>query len=101
MSGIKKAEPGHAIVFVSSGCGRETDVYRALKKYQEKSPDKNFEVADIEPLFGEYNYGVFIKGYYNSLPDFIVNYIRSIDGVIDTKTHTGYKHLEKNWTKRQ
>lgn len=62
----------------------EHEVYRKLLK------DKR--INEVTPLFGEYDFIVKIKTEdYSSLGDIVVNHIRSIHGVIDTKTLTGSK----------
>jgi len=50
------------------------------------------EVEELYPLFGEYDLIAKIKVKdFEELSDVVVNKIRSIDGVIETKTLTGAK----------
>ena len=61
-------------VLISAAPAREHDVYNKLSKVP--------EIIELHPLFGEYDLIAKIE---------FVNKIRSIDGVIDTKTLTGTK----------
>ena len=56
-------------VLISAAPAHEHEVYNKLSKVP--------QIVELHPLFGEY--------------DLVVNKIRSIDGVIDTKTLTGTK----------
>ena len=50
------------------------------------------EVVELHPLFGEYDLIAKIEANdFNSLGQIVVNRVRSIEGVIDTKTLTGIK----------
>jgi len=50
------------------------------------------EVVELHPLFGEYDLLAKIKGDdFDSLGEIVVNKIRSIEGILDTKTLTGTK----------
>ena len=50
------------------------------------------EILELYPLFGEYDLLAFIKAEdFEKIGDIIINKIRSIEGVIDTKTLTGTK----------
>ena len=62
----------------------ESSVYEKLVKLS--------EVEELYPLFGEYDLiaKINVKDF-EELSDVVVNKIRSIDGVIETKTLTGAK----------
>ncbi|MCK4332354.1 MAG: Lrp/AsnC ligand binding domain-containing protein, partial [Thermoplasmatales archaeon] len=63
---------------------REHDVYNKLSKVP--------EIIELHPLFGEYDLIAKIEADdFENLGVVVVNKIRSIDGVIDTKTLTGTK----------
>ena len=50
------------------------------------------EITELHPIFGEYDLLAIIKvGNFETLEDVIINKIRLIEGVIDTKTLTGPK----------
>lgn len=63
---------------------KERAVYERLAKLS--------EVEELYPLFGEYDLiaKINVKDF-EELSDVVVNKIRSIDGVIETKTLTGAK----------
>ena len=69
-------------VLISAEAGKERDVHSQLQRV--------WEIVEMMPLFGEYDLIVRLEA-----PDFdilgklIVERIRSIDGVVDTKTLTG------------
>jgi len=63
---------------------REHDVYTKLSKVA--------EVVELHPLFGEYDLLARIEADdFDSLGEIVVNKIRSVEGIIDTKTLTGTK----------
>jgi DNA-binding Lrp family transcriptional regulator len=71
-------------VLISAAPAREHDVYNKLSKVP--------EVIELHPLFGEYDLIAKIEAEdFENLGVVVVNKIRSIDGVIDTKTLTGTK----------
>ena len=71
-------------VLISAAPAREHDVYNKLSKVP--------EIIELHPLFGEYDLIAKIEADdYENLGVVVVNKIRSIDGVIDTKTLTGTK----------
>lgn len=71
-------------VLVSTTPGKEKEVFDNLKELP--------EVKEIHPLFGEYDIIVKIEAEnFNRLGEIVVNKIRSVPGVIDTKTLTGIK----------
>ena len=71
-------------VLISAAPAHEHEVYNKLSKVP--------EIVELHPLFGEYDLIAKIKAdYFEKLGNLVVNKIRSIDGVIDTKTLTGTK----------
>ncbi|MCL4335761.1 MAG: Lrp/AsnC ligand binding domain-containing protein [Candidatus Thermoplasmatota archaeon] len=73
-----------AFVLVSTVPGKEHEVFNKISKI-------NY-VVELHPLFGEYDLIVKIDAKdYTELGKIVINQIRTIDGVIDTKTLTGIK----------
>jgi DNA-binding Lrp family transcriptional regulator len=71
-------------VLISAAPACEHDVYNKLSKVP--------EIIELHPLFGEYDLIAKIEADdFENLGVVVVNKIRSIDGVIDTKTLTGTK----------
>ncbi len=71
-------------VLISTAPGKEHEVYDALKKIK--------EIVELHPLFGEYDLIAKIEAKdFNELGKIVVDQIRNIPGVIDTKTLTGIK----------
>ena len=71
-------------VLIKAAPGYEHEVYNKLSKVK--------EINELYPLFGEYDLIAKIKaGDFEKLGQIIINKIRSIEGVIDTKTLTGTK----------
>ncbi|HVL88417.1 MAG TPA: Lrp/AsnC ligand binding domain-containing protein [Candidatus Thermoplasmatota archaeon] len=69
-------------VLISAAPSKEHDVYNHLLKVP--------EIVELHPLFGEYDLIAKIEaGDFDTLGQIIVNRIRTIDGVMDTKTLTG------------
>ncbi|MFP4558830.1 MAG: Lrp/AsnC family transcriptional regulator [Candidatus Hadarchaeota archaeon] len=63
---------------------REKEVYETLSSIN--------EVEELYPLFGEYDLITkLVVSDFEQLSDVIVNKIRSIEGVLETKTLTGAK----------
>ena len=64
--------------------GKEREVYDKLAGLK--------EIEELYPLFGEYDLiaKVVVRSF-EELSDVVVNKIRSIDGVVETKTLTGAK----------
>lgn len=60
---------------------KEHHVYTTLKKLS--------EVVEVHPLFGEYDQIVKIEADDEDIGKLIINKIRTIDGVLTTKTLTG------------
>ncbi|MBU0497449.1 MAG: Lrp/AsnC ligand binding domain-containing protein [Candidatus Thermoplasmatota archaeon] len=71
-------------VLISAAPAKEHEVYNKLSKVD--------QIIELHPLFGEYDLIAKIEADdFESLGNIVVNKIRSIDGVIDTKTLTGTK----------
>jgi DNA-binding Lrp family transcriptional regulator len=71
-------------VLISTAPQKEHDVYNTLLKVS--------EIVELHPLFGEYDLIAKLEAAdFDTLGHVIVNKIRSIDGVVDTKTLTGTK----------
>jgi len=71
-------------VLISTAPGKEHEVYDELRKIK--------EIIELHPLFGEYDLIAKIEARdFNELGKIVVDQIRNIPGVIDTKTLTGIK----------
>ena len=71
-------------VLVSTAPAHEHDVYNKLMDVS--------EIVELHPLFGEYDLIAKIEAQdFDKLGKIVINKIRSIEGVIDTKTLTGTK----------
>ena len=71
-------------VLISAAPSHEHEVYNKLSKVP--------NIVELHPLFGEYDLIAKIEADdFEKLGNLVVNKIRSIDGVIDTKTLTGTK----------
>lgn len=71
-------------VLISTEPGHEKDVYNALLRLN--------QVQELHPLFGEYDLIVKLEAQdFDSLGHLVVEKIRSIEGVKETKTLTGTK----------
>lgn len=71
-------------VLISTAPAKEHEVYNELLKVR--------EVVELHPLFGEFDLIAKIEADdFNLLGQVVVDRIRSITGVIDTKTLTGIK----------
>jgi len=71
-------------VLINTTPMHEHEVYNKLLK--------NTKIKEVHPLFGEYDLIVKIDcGDLQSLGEIVVKEIRSLNGVIDTKTLTGTK----------
>lgn len=69
-------------VLISAAPSKEHEVYNELLKVD--------EIVELHPLFGEYDLIAKIEASdFDTLGHVIVNQVRSIDGVVDTKTLTG------------
>lgn len=71
-------------VLVSTNTTKEHDVYTDLSKIK--------EVVELHPLFGDYDFIAKIEtSDFNQLGGVVVEKIRTINGVKDTKTLTGMR----------
>jgi DNA-binding Lrp family transcriptional regulator len=71
-------------VLISAAPAHEHEVYNKLLKVP--------QIIELHPLFGEYDLIAKIEADdFESLGDIVVKKIRTIEGVIDTKTLTGTK----------
>jgi DNA-binding Lrp family transcriptional regulator len=71
-------------VLISTAPAKEHDVYNELLKIP--------EIVELHPLFGEYDLIAKIEAEdFNKMGEIVVDQIRTIKGVIDTKTLTGIK----------
>ncbi len=71
-------------VLISTSPSKEHEVYEKLKKVK--------EIVELHPLFGEFDMLAKIEAKdFNELGRIVVDKIRSVDGVEDTKTLTGIK----------
>jgi len=71
-------------VLISTAPAKEHEVYNELLKVK--------EIVELHPLFGEYDLIAKVEAAdFNVLGQVVVDKIRSIQGVIDTKTLTGIK----------
>ncbi len=71
-------------VLVSTAPAKEHEVYNELLKVK--------EIVELHPLFGEYDLIAKVEADdFNLLGQIVVDKIRTIHGVIDTKTLTGIK----------
>ena len=71
-------------VLIKAAPTHEHEVYNKLSKIK--------EIIELHPLFGEYDIIAKIEVEdFEKLGQIIISKIRSIDGVIDTKTLTGLK----------
>ena len=71
-------------ILISTAPAKEHEVYNELLKVK--------EIVELHPLFGEYDLIAKIEAVdFNQLGQVVVDKVRSIPGVIDTKTLTGIK----------
>jgi len=71
-------------VLISTAPATEHEVYNELLKVK--------DIIELHPLFGEYDLIAKIEtGDFNNLGQIVVDKIRTVNGVIDTKTLTGIK----------
>ena len=69
-------------VLISAAPAHEHEVYNQLSKVK--------EIIELHPLFGEYDLIAKIEAEnFEKLGEIIIDNIRSVKGVIDTKTLTG------------
>ncbi len=73
-------------VLINTAPAHEHEVYNKLSKVP--------EIVELYPLFGEYDLIAKIEAEnFEKLGELVINKIRSIKGVIDTKTLTGAHSL--------
>ncbi|MGA1822170.1 MAG: Lrp/AsnC ligand binding domain-containing protein [Thermoplasmatota archaeon] len=71
-------------ILISTAPAKEHDVFKSLMNVP--------EIVELHPLFGEYDLIAKIEARdFNTLGQIVVEKVRSIAGVIDTKTLTGIK----------
>ena len=71
-----------SFVMISTRPSMEKQVYKELKD--------NPKIIEMHPLFGEYDIIVKLEGKdYNEIGNFVIENIRSIDGVLNTQTLSG------------
>jgi DNA-binding Lrp family transcriptional regulator len=71
-------------ILISTAPAKEHEVYNDLLKIK--------EIVELHPLFGEYDLIAKVEAKdFDSLGQIVVNKIRAIEGVADTKTLTGTK----------
>jgi len=69
-------------ILIKAAPALEHEVYNKLSKIQ--------EIIDLQPLFDEYDLIAKIEAEnFEKLGEIVINNIRSVNGVIDTKTLTG------------
>jgi len=74
-------------VLINAAPAHEHEVYNKLSKVP--------EIVEVHPLFGEFDIIAKIEAEnFEKLGTLVVEKIRSIDGVIDTKTLTGTESLK-------
>ena len=74
-------------VLINAAPAHEHEVYNELSKVP--------EIVEVHPLFGEFDLIAKIEAEnFEKLGELVVNKIRSIEGVIDTKTLTGVQSLK-------
>jgi len=74
-------------VLINAAPAHEHEVYTKLSKVP--------EIVEVHPLFGEFDLIAKIEvGNFEKLGEIVVEKIRSIKGVIDTKTLTGVQSLK-------
>jgi DNA-binding Lrp family transcriptional regulator len=73
-----------AFILVSTVPGKEHEVYNKISQIK--------YVVEIHPLFGEYDLIVKVDALdFSELGKIVIEQVRTIEGVIDTKTLTGIK----------
>jgi len=71
-------------VLIIAAPAHEHDLYHKLTKVS--------EIIELHPLFGEYDLIAKVEAEdFEKLAEIVVNKIRKIEGVVDTKTLTGTK----------
>jgi len=73
-----------SFVLITAAPAHEHDVYNKLSKVP--------EIIELHALFGEYDLIAKIEAEnFEDIGDIVLNKIRTVDGIIDTKTLTGTK----------
>ena len=73
-----------SFVLINAAPANEHEIYHKLIKIP--------EIIELHPLFGEYDLIAKIEAAsFENVGDIVVNKIRSIEGIIDTKTLAGTK----------
>ena len=73
-----------SFVLITAAPAHEHEVHQKLSKIP--------EIIELHPLFGEYDLIAKIEAEnFESIGDIVLNKIRTIEGIIDTKTLTGTK----------
>ena len=73
-----------SFVLIVTAPGFEHDVHSALREIN--------EIEDVHALFGEYDIMAKVRGdNFGDIGEIVVDKIRTIEGVLDTKTLTGMK----------
>ena len=71
-------------VLITTKAAKEIEVFNALNKVK--------EVVELYPLFGEYDLIAKIEAEdFNDLGTIVTNRIRTVEGILDTKTLAGAK----------
>ena len=71
-------------VLISTAPAKEHEVYNQLLKVN--------DIVELHPLFGEYDLIAKLEtDDFNNLGQIVVDKVRTVNGVIDTKTLTGIK----------
>ncbi len=71
-------------VLISTSSAQEHRVYNELLNVN--------QIVELHPLFGEYDLIAKVSAEdYNALGQIVVDHIRTVDGVVETKTLTGIK----------
>jgi len=71
-----------SFILISAAPAKEHDVYNKLSKVP--------EIIELHPLFGEYDLIAKIQAEnFENIGNIVLNKIRTIDGIIDTKALTG------------
>jgi DNA-binding Lrp family transcriptional regulator len=88
VAGLAPSEVAQSVavgfVLISTAPAKEHEVYTELLRVK--------EIVELHPLFGEYDLIAKVEAAdFNALGQVVVDKIRSVAGVIDTKTLTGIK----------
>jgi len=76
-------------VLINTASAKEHEVYNEIKKFVD-AKDSGFK--EVHPLFGEYDLIAKIEtDDFDGLRKIVLDEVRTIDGVVNTKTLTGKK----------